>query len=34
MYFILPEVAQLARTQLFNFIDLSSNPDDSEKKFG
>ena len=33
MHYILPEVAQLASTLLFNFIDPSSNPDGGEKKF-
>ena len=31
MYFILPVVAQLSSTLLFNFIDPSSNPDGGEK---
>ena len=31
MYYILTEVAQLASTVLFNFIDPSSNPDGGEK---
>ena len=31
MYYIHPEVAQLASTLLFNFIDSSSNTDGGEK---
>ena len=31
MYCILPNVAQLASTLFFNFIDSSSNPDGGEK---
>ena len=31
MYYILPEVALLASTLNFNFIDPSSNPDGGEE---